>query len=87
MRSPRCTVVVLRRVGVDEQHLELAAVLRVDEPGRVQAGDAVLEREARAGQHEPGVPGRDRDREPGRARAPGRHAGAQRRRPRGRARS
>src|SRR5262245_30707669 len=32
-----------RRVGVDEQHPDLVAVAGIDEAGRVEAGDAVLE--------------------------------------------
>src|SRR5262245_30349599 len=46
-------------VRVHQEHLELAAVERVDEARRVEAGDAVLERETRAWEHEAGVPGRD----------------------------
>ena len=49
MRSPRSTVIGSARIGVHEQHLELAAVQRVDEPGRVEARDAVTSTRARSG--------------------------------------
>ena len=35
-------------VGVQEQHPDLAPVARVDQPGRVDQGDAVLERQTRS---------------------------------------
>ena len=63
MRSPRWTSKALGRVGVDEQHLELVAVAAVDEPRRVEAGDAVPQRQAAAGLHEPGVALGDGDRD------------------------
>ena len=68
LRDPVAAVheVRLVRVGVDEQDLQLAVVLGVDEPRRVEAGDAVAERQPRAGQDEPAVPGRDRDGDAGR---------------------
>src|SRR4051812_9666591 len=43
---------VLGRVGVDQQHLELAPIAGVDQAGRVQAGDAVLQCEAAPRLHE-----------------------------------
>src|SRR5215218_8877557 len=54
------------RIGVDQEHLELTAVLRIDQPRRVEARDAVLEGESRAGQHEARVTCGYRDREAGR---------------------
>ena len=53
---------------VDEQHLDLAAIVFVDRAGRIRDGDAVLEREARARPHLAFVPRRQRDREAGRHR-------------------
>jgi hypothetical protein len=50
---------------VDEQHLELAAVARVDETRCVEHGYALLHRQARARQHEPRVALGDGDGEPG----------------------
>src|SRR5262245_54766100 len=58
----------LRRIGVDQQHPDLVAVAGIDEPRRVEARDAVLEREARTRLHEPRVPLGDRDRDAGRDR-------------------
>ena len=52
-------------IGVHEQHLDLAAVLRVDEARCVEHRDAVLQREARTWEHEAAVAGRDRDGEAG----------------------
>jgi oligoribonuclease len=60
------TAVHLERLGgieVHEQHLELVAVPRVDEAGRVEARDAVLEGQAAAGLHEPGVARGQRERD------------------------
>ena len=51
--------VVLHRVMVDQNHLELAPVAGVDQPRRVEAGHAVAQRQTAAGQDEPGVPLRD----------------------------
>src|SRR5207244_1960350 len=48
-------VVVRRWVGVDEHNHQLAAIAAVDEPRRVEAGNAVVGGEAAAGQHEAGV--------------------------------
>ena len=44
------------RVVVDQAHLELAAVARVDQARRVEAGHTVFEGETAAGLYEPGVP-------------------------------
>ena len=52
-------------VGVEQQHPHLAAVPGVDEPGGVDERDAVTQRQARARQHQAGVPGRQLDREAG----------------------
>ena len=72
------------RASVFSSATELAAVAGVDEPRRVHDRDAVPRREPRARLHEPGVPVRDRDGEPGAAR-PDRPALARRaRRRRGR---
>jgi len=54
-----------RRVLVDQQHPELAAVAGVDQPGRVDDPDAVPGGEPRAGLHEAGVPLRDGHRDAG----------------------
>ena len=62
MRSPRLTRKSVVRIGVDQQHLELAAVARVDEARGVETGHAVLERQPAAGLHEAGVALGDRDR-------------------------
>ena len=51
----------LAPVGVVEDHAQLAAVARVDEPGRVHDRDPVLRREAGARHDEPGVALGDRD--------------------------
>ena len=51
----------LARVGVVEDHPQLAAVARVDEPGRVHDRDPVLRRQARARNDEAGVTLGDRD--------------------------
>ena len=54
------------RVGVHEQHLQLTAILGVDQARRVQNGDAVLEGQPRARQNEAGIARGNRDREAGR---------------------
>jgi hypothetical protein len=41
-----------RWIGVEQQHPHLSPVAGVDQAGRVEEGDAVLERHARAGQHQ-----------------------------------
>ena len=79
---PGCTSNGLGGVGVDQEHLELVAVAAVDQPGRVEAGDAVLEGQAAAGLDEPGVPGGEGDGDAGRDEGPA-AAGAERPRPRG----
>ena len=61
MRSPAATSKASLAVGVEQQHAQLAAVAGVDQAGGVDERDPVAQREARARQHEPGVPGRDRD--------------------------
>ena len=61
MRSPRWTRNGLARVGVDEQDLELAPIAAVDEAGGVEAGHAVAEGEAGAGEDEAGVARGDGD--------------------------
>ncbi len=55
----------LVRVGVEQDHLQLAAVARVDEAGRVHDRDAVPGREPRARLDETGIAVGDRDREAG----------------------
>ena len=45
----------LVRVVIDQAHLELTAVARVDEAGGVEAGDTVLEGEPATGLDETGV--------------------------------
>ncbi len=57
-------LVIGDRIGVDQQHLQLPAIARVDEPGRVQAGHTVLRGEPGAGQYEPRVALRKRHRHP-----------------------
>ena len=65
LRDPVAAADLERLGGVEvhEQHLELVAVARVDEPRRVEAGDPVAERQAAAGLHEPGVALRDGERD------------------------
>ena len=70
IRSPRRSRTVSRAVVVDEQHLDLAAVAGVDRAGRVDHPDAELVRQSRARVHERRVPGRQRDRHPGRHHRP-----------------
>ena len=87
-------LVVGRRVGVEQDDLDLAAVGRVDQAGGVDDADAVLHGEPAAGQHEAAVAQRDGDRDAGgdqrppaagrRARRPRGRTGRARRRPRGR---
>ena len=55
---------------VDQDHAQLAAVVRVDQPGRVHARDPVPERQPGARQDQPGHPRRDRDRDAGRHHRP-----------------
>lgn len=57
-------------VGVDEHDPQLVAVAAVDEPGRVQARDAVAQREPAARQHEARVAVRQRKSDPGRHQRP-----------------
>ena len=65
MRSPRLDgESLLAEVG--EDHLHFPAIVAVDGARRVEAGDAVLEREARARADLHLVAGRDLDREAGR---------------------
>ena len=54
----------LGAVGVQEDHLHLAAVARVDEARRVHLAEPVARRQARARHDETGVSGGNRDREP-----------------------
>jgi hypothetical protein len=54
-----------RRVRVEEQHPHLAPVTRIDQPGRVDQGHAVPQREAGARQDQSAVSFWDRDRKPG----------------------
>ena len=89
IRMPGSTTNGSRRVGVVEDHAQLAAVAGVDQPGRVDDRDPVLGGEARARRDEPGMTLRDRDgdaRADQRALARGRARGARRRRGRGRRR-
>ena len=55
MRSPAAISNALLAVGVQQQDLQLAAIARVDEAGRVDERDPVARGEAGARQHEPGV--------------------------------
>ena len=48
-----------------EDHLDLAAIARVDEAGRIHLPEPVPRSEARAGHHEPRITRRDRDCDPG----------------------
>src|SRR5690349_10840182 len=55
----------LMRIVVDQQHADLVAVPRVDEARRVEARDAVAQREPRTRLHEAGVALRNRNRDTG----------------------
>ncbi len=66
MRSPGCPMERLGAIGVQQQDLELPAVALVDQTRCVDERDAVLGRQARAREHEPGVARRQFDRDPGR---------------------
>src|SRR5262249_35095894 len=50
-------------IRVDEEHLELAPVERIDQTRRVEARDAVLQRKSGTGEHEAGVTRGERDRD------------------------
>ena len=67
---PRLDHERLARVGVQERHLELAAVAGVDQAGRVDERDAVTRREAGARLDEAGIALGDRDGEAGRDERP-----------------
>src|SRR5262249_23984808 len=54
------------RIGVDEQHLDLVSVAGIDQPRRVETGDAVTQRQPTARLYEGGVTVRKRDRDAGR---------------------
>lgn len=56
---------VLGRIGVHQQHLELSAVSAVDEPGGVQTGHAMLQRQTAARLDEAGMSFGDGHGEPG----------------------
>ena len=58
------------RVVVDQADLEFTSVARIDQPRRVETGDAVLGGETAPGLHEPGVPLGQRDRDSGRDHRP-----------------
>ena len=49
---PALHCVLVGGVGVDQQHFDLASVTGIDQPGSVQTGNAVLQREAAAGKHQ-----------------------------------
>ena len=53
---PALHCVLVGGVGVDQQNFDLASVTGIDQPGSVQTGNAVLQREAAAGQHQTCVP-------------------------------
>src|SRR5262245_56501928 len=55
----------LGAVGVEQQDSDLAPVAGVDQARGVDEGDAVARREARSGQDQTGVSGRDLDRDAG----------------------
>ena len=80
IRSPRAQVDGLARVEVDQQHLDLAAVARVDGAGRVDDRDPEPGRQPGARVHQGDVAVRQRDRDAGRARAPAPPARGARRR-------
>ena len=63
IRSPAAISNARLAVGVEQQHLQLAAVARVDQAGRVDERDAVPRREARARQDQPAWPGGQLDRD------------------------
>jgi len=44
-----------RGVVIDQANLQLAAIARVDEPGGVETGDTMLEREPTPGLNETGI--------------------------------
>ena len=44
-----------RGIMIDQANFQFAAIARVDEPGRVEAGDAMLEREPTPGLNETGI--------------------------------
>ena len=62
--------VLVLRVGVEQDHLDLVAVAGVDQPGRVGHGDAVAQGQTAAGEHEAGVPRRNGHGQPGRHQRP-----------------
>lgn len=53
-------------VGVDQQHLQLAAIVGIDQSRGVQAGHSVLEGKPAARLHEPGITAGYRNRDTGR---------------------
>jgi hypothetical protein len=55
----------LLAIGVEQQDPQLATVAGVDQARRVDQGDPVPSGEAASRQHQPGVAGRDLDRDPG----------------------
>ncbi len=61
IRSPASSRTGLVAVGVQQQHLQLAAVAGVDQPGRVDERDPVPSGQPGARQHQPGLPLRDLD--------------------------
>ena len=69
IRSPRRTANG-GGIGVEQDHLDLAAVGGVDQAGRVGEADAVPQRDPAAREHEAGVAGWDRDRDAGRHERP-----------------
>ena len=72
MRSPRAHLEGSVGSVFTSSTFSSSAVAAVDEPGRVQARDAVAQGQPAAGQHEPGVARRDGDRDAASAPAPGR---------------
>ena len=44
-----------RRVVIDQANLQLAAIARVNEPRRIEAGDAMFERKPTSGLNETGI--------------------------------
>ena len=69
LRDPLAAADHKRRIAViDQDHADLAAIVRIDRAGRIEHGDAMSGREARARPHLGLKARRQRDREPSRYR-------------------
>jgi len=53
-----CDSVLIMRVGVQENHLDLTSIRAVDETGTVHHAEAVLQSETASRQYETGIPTR-----------------------------